>query len=252
MDQKKTLLSIVMVVLLISFSSLVQAEERLICDMPRSDLGGDEGWKLAKDKKGIKVYLRKTSLSPVRIFRGVAEFDVEFDRLVSLVWDGSRYTDWILLCDGTELLEEVSDTEQYLYTVNKPIWPVKKRDNVYHRKIFQDPETLAVTLQMCGVDGYLPEKKGYVRIPLLVGYAKVTPLSNGKVELIYEVLVDVGGWIPKWVIDYYQANIAYITLRRIQKMIPLEQYKDERYGFLKYPNEIKPQVAEKPDNTVKN
>ncbi len=214
-----------------------QAEERLICNLPRSDLGGEKNWTLEKDKKGIKVYLRKTSKSPVRIFRGVSVFDVKFNELVALIWDGERYVDWLLLCDEAKLLEVVSDTEQYLYTANKPVFPVKKRDSVCHRQIFQDPETLAVTVEMCLADGYIPEKKGNVRIPLLFGYGKIVPVSEGKTKLIYEVLVDVGGWVPKWVIDFYQADIAYITFRNlVKKMIPLDKYSDVYYDFIKYPN----------------
>lgn len=215
------------------------AEERKICGQDPSVLGGDEGWTLEKEGEGIQIYLRKTSISPIKVFRGVSEFDVEFSRMVALIWDGEAYTDWLLLCNEAKLLDEVNDTEQYLYTMNQPMWPVKKRDNICHRTIFQDPETLAVTIEMCLDKDYIPEKKGRIRVPFLTGYGKMTPLENGKTELVYEVLVDVGGWVPNWIINFYQANTAYITFQNLKKLLPLEKYKDVRYGFIKYPEEKK-------------
>ncbi len=217
-------------------SGLLQAEERLVCNLPPADLGGDEGWELVKDKKGIKVYLRKTSLSPIRIFRGVSTFDADFGQMVALIWDGERYVEWLLLCNEAKILEVVSDTEQYMYTVNKPM-VIRKRDSATHRMISQDPDTLAVTVEMCNAVGYIPEKKGYIRLPIMYGYGKIIPISKNKTKLVYEVLVDVGGWVPKWIINYYQGNIAYITFRNlIKKMMPLTAYEGVKYDFIKYPD----------------
>lgn len=219
----------------ISFTS-VNAENRLICGQDNTVLAGEEGWKLVQGKDDINVYLRKTPISPIKVFKGVMELDIEFSRLVALIWDGEGYTNWLMLCSEAELLEVVSDTEAYLYTMNQPMWPVKKRDNICHRTIYQDPETLAVTVETCLAEDYIPEKKGRVRVPLLMGYGKVTPLENGKVELIYEVLCDVGGWIPAWIINYYAVNTPYTTFQNLKKMLPLDKYKDVRYSFITYPN----------------
>jgi hypothetical protein len=242
---KKVFPLFILLVLFLTCSSMLhakentdvpKAEKRLLCNLPPADLGGDEGWELAKDKKGIKVYLRKTSLSPIRIFRGVATFDADFGQMVALIWDGERYVEWLLLCDEAKLLEVVSDTEQYLYTVNKPM-VIRKRDSACHRQIFQDPKTLAVTVEMCNAEGYIPEKKGYIRLPVMYGYGKITPISKHKTELVYEVLVDVGGMVPKWIVNYYQGNIAYITFRNlIKKMMPLTAYEGVKYDFIKYPD----------------
>lgn len=231
------MLKLALVVLFICFgiSGLSQAQDELICGQDPSILGGEKGWELAKDKDGIKVYLRQTPLSPIRAFKGVAEVDVDFSRLVALIWDGEGYIDWLILCNESKLLNTESDTEQILYTMNKPPWPVKKRDNILHRTISQDPETLAVTIQMCLLNDYLPEKKGHVRVPLLTGYGKITPLGNGKAELIYEVLVDVGGAIPKWIQNFCVVNTPYATIQNIRKMLPLDKYRGVKYGFLKYP-----------------
>jgi hypothetical protein len=80
----------------------------------------------------------------------------------------------------------------------------------------------------------------------MYGYGKITPISKNKTELVYEVLVDVGGMVPKWIVNYYQGNIAYITFRNlIKKMMPLTAYEGVKYDFIKYPD-----FDNKPTSTV--
>jgi hypothetical protein len=215
----------------------LQAEERKFCNLDTEILGSDTGWELAKDKNNIKVYLRETDLSPVKVFRTVTELEVDFHRLVAMVWDGESYPDWLYLVNEVEILAEVSDTQQYTYTIHNAMWPVKKRDYISLRQIYQDQKTLAVTVETCLAKDYMPKKKGLVRIPFIYCYGTMTPIGNGKVKLLYEVLVDAGGWLPKWVIEFYQPIVGYITFRNIQKKLPLEKYKDVRFDFLKYPDE---------------
>ncbi len=214
------------------------AEERFFCDQINEIQDADEDWELAKDEAGIKVYTRKTLLSPIKVFRGVMEIDVDFSRLVALIWDDQSYIDWLVLCSGVKRLNMLSETEQIIYVTNALPWPLLNRDAVMNRTISQDPETLAVTVEMCLIPDYMSHQEGYVRVPLLAGYGKMTPLKNGKVELIYEVLVDAGGKVPTWIQNFGVVETPHYTLNKIKKLLPLEKYKDVRYGFITYP-EIK-------------
>ncbi len=203
-----------------------------VCGRDLSALGGEKGWKLVKDKNGIKVFLRKTSLSPIKVFRGVMEVETEMNRLVGVLWDGENYTKWLVLCNEAKFLKIYSETEQILYTMNKPPWPVSKRDSICHRRIYQDPATKSVYVEMCGIPNFVPERKGRIRVPLLTGYGKLTPLGDGKVELVYEVLVDPSGMIPDWVVNFTVVNTPFSTLQNLQRMLPLEEYKDFDMSFI--------------------
>ncbi len=221
-----------LIIFLLSIMFMVNYSPARDCDKVDSVIGGDEGWKLKKNKNGIKVYLRKTSISTAYTFRGVVELEANLETVVGLIWDGERYTDWLVLCNESKFIEVISETEQILYTMNEPVWPIAKRDSICRRKIFQDPETKSVTVEMCGIPEYIPVRKGRVRIPVLMGYGKVTPKEDGKVELVYEVLIEPGGWIPNGLANLLVVNVPFRTLRNIQDMMPLKKYQGTDISFI--------------------
>ncbi len=203
-----------------------------VCDQERSVLGGDEGWELVKDKKGIKVFLRKTPLSPVKVFKSNMTLDVNLATVFGFLYDEQRYVDWMILCNKVEVLDFISKEEQIIYIVNKPPWPVSKRDGIMRRKIYRDPSDGSIYLEMCSMPTFIPEKKGHVRVPLMIGYGKMRPISDNKVEITYEILVDPGGWVPKWLVNMQVVATPYFTLRNMQKLAPFKGYEGSDLSFI--------------------
>jgi hypothetical protein len=206
-------------------------------------IGGDQGWTLAKDKKGIKVYHRKIDITPIKVFKGVAELETELTPLVAFLMDVHKFPSWIVMCNSIEVLkstgEEADEIDQVLYcvyTINKPPWPVKPRDNVVCAIVTQEHETLTLRVKGFSLPEYIPHKKGLVRCPLLMMELKFTPLDNGNTEFTFETVVDVGGLIPKWVINVYSVHIPYMTIQNIRKQMPFEEkYKKKKIKWLKAP-----------------
>jgi hypothetical protein len=237
---KKILLIILVCFLTLSLTGKPEANsDKMLCGHDTSILRGDEGWKLIKDNHGIRVYKRNIPILDGHMwsFRGVAVLDAEFSRLVALVWDTEDYKEWVWGADEVKCVKKVSETEEYYYFLTKLTFPLKSRDRVDHRTIYQDTKTLAVVMEGCSDSGYIPKKKGIIRMPFVAVYAKITPLGNGKVELIYEAVADVGGWVPDWAVNLFTANISYWTFRRIQELLPLEKFKDVKFTWLKLPGE---------------
>lgn len=204
-----------------------------------------EGWQLMKDKKGIKVYQRKTSLTPINVFKGVAELETDLKTLVAFLMDVYKFPSWIELCNSIEFLEPVNeDTDKidqvhyYLYSINRPPWPVKPRDNVIYTIVAQDSKTLTLRIKSISMPDSIPHKKGFVRCPLLMVEWKLKPLDRGHTELAFEVIIDAGGWIPAWVINFYAVNGPYTTILNIRKQIPFDKkYKEKQIKWLKIPTE---------------
>ncbi len=182
-------------------------------------------WELLRDKKGIKVYARSVAISPIRSFRGVMTLDVDLHRLIAQFMDIKSYPTFMSLCYYIEELKQSTETEKYLYSTYKIIWPVKKRDSSVFTKWFYYPETGAVELKLKNKPNNVQLKEDFIRVPILMGYYKFTPKSDGKVEVVYEALADVGGWVPKWVINFYLEHIPYRSLSNIRDRLPLDKYK---------------------------
>ncbi len=205
-------------------------------------MGTDEGWTLAKERKGIKVYHRKVDITPIKVFKGVAELESDLTSILSFLMDVHKFPSWIMMTDSAMLLKPVDEDREleqvvyYLYTVNRPPWPIRPRDNVVYAICAQDPETMTVRVKALALPEYIPHKKGFVRCPILMMEWKFKPLNNGNTEFTFETLVDVGGFIPDWVINCYSVAIPYMTIQNIRKLMPFEdKYRRKTIKELKLP-----------------
>ncbi len=193
----------------------------------------EKNWKLIKDKKGIKVWSRSVDISPIKSFKGVTEFETSVSALTALMFDTEYLTSWMELTDFAEVIKLVGKTEMYRYTINKPPWPVNPRDACSVLKGYYYPETGAVFMRVQQTPDLLPRNKKYIRIPIIMGYYKIVPKLNGKVEFTFEAIVEMGGWLPKWIINFWLAEVPHGTFRSIQGAMPLDRYKNYKYDFKK-------------------
>lgn len=122
-----------------------------------------DGWSLAKDAEGIKVYVRNVEGSPLREFRGEVRLKAAADDVVKVLRDANAFRQWMPDVAASELLK-ATDTEQYHYLDNSAPWPVSNRDGVYHFT-YEKAGDGAITVRVEAVLDYLPLRKGKVRIP---------------------------------------------------------------------------------------
>ncbi len=199
-------------------------------------IGGNQGWKLKKNKKGIKVYVRKVVISPIFSFRGVVELETDLSTVVAFMTDVSQYTSYMQMCNHAEILQHVSITDKIFYTINRPPWPVKPRDTVALSKWTQDPDTLIVSGKCLSLPEFLPHKKEFIRCPLLLIDFRLRPLDNGNTEFTFEAIVEVGGWVPNWAVNFCLVDTPYTGIMRIRKLMPFDnKYKKQKLQWLKLP-----------------
>ena len=212
-------------------------EEKLMAFYRKAPLGGTEGWELKKEEKGIKIYVRSTSLSPINAFKGIMEIKADVSAMTAFLMDIDNYPSCVRLCAETKVLKQINETEKYMYALNAIPWPVSPRDLVCYRKWSQDPETLAVQVDFVSAPDYIPHKEGTVRFPLLIGYYRLTQKEKGNLEVVFESIVDPGGWIPKWIVNCTLVGMPWRTFTKFQELAPFEEYKDHRFKFIKKPPE---------------
>ncbi|MCG8432457.1 MAG: START domain-containing protein, partial [Gammaproteobacteria bacterium] len=105
----------------------------------------EDGWELKRDREGIQVYTRDVEGSPYDEVRTVTiADDVRLTSFVALIADAEACPDWADRCAESYVVDQVSDTEVYVYTHNDMPFPVRDRDVVSHVIWTQDAETLIV------------------------------------------------------------------------------------------------------------
>jgi len=189
-------------------------------------------WNLRADEDGIKVY---TSLVPGSKIKGIkveTRFDASAPQLVALLMDIKTSTDWVYHLKSAVLLKQVSASELYYYSEVSLPWPAANRDFVAHLTVTQDPETKVVTIDGPAVPGFVPEKKGIVRVNESVGKWLITPVGNDKVSVIYTLHMDPGGGLPSWLVNMFAADAPMKVFKSMRKQLEKPVYKNSELAFL--------------------
>ncbi|HEX7804097.1 MAG TPA: START domain-containing protein [Pseudoxanthomonas sp.] len=173
-----------------------------------------EGWSLAKNVDGIKVYTRNVPGSPLREFRGEVQLKATPDSVVRVLRDANAFRTWMPDVAVSELLK-ATDTEQFHYLDNKAPWPVSNRDGVYHFTYSRAGDD-TVTIRVEAVPDYLPVREGKVRIPQANGQWRLVPNAAG-VNVTYQMHAAPGGSIPTWLANQTVVDTPYGTLKALRR-----------------------------------
>ena len=152
--------------------------------------------------------------------------------LVALVRDAAACMDWAALCAKAELVEILSETEGYVYTLNDLPWPISDRDVVAHVLWSQSPTDLAVTMSATVVSGKLPIEEGVVRLSYGVVSWQFIPVGMGKIEIVSHAHLDPGGVTPAWLTNRLLVDSPFDTMVGMREMTNVDRYKNSSFEFL--------------------
>jgi len=189
-------------------------------------------WKLEKDANNIKCYTRIVQGSDFKEYKAVTEIKSTLSGLVALIEDMENAPEWIDTCIEGSVLKRLSPKETITYSANGAPWPVDDRDAVVYNRISQEPVTKQVTIELKGKSDYIDEISDRVRIKKLTGFWQLTPKSNDRVEVHYQVHCEPGGNLPSWLVNSVVVDQPYKTLFNMKDYVQKKKYQDKNYGFI--------------------
>jgi hypothetical protein len=196
----------------------------------------DAGWRLVKDKNGIKVYMRHTDESKIKTFRGVMAFDVENpSSLIALFNDYAAMPRWAHFISSAEELGRKSPLDRSLRFTTALPWPVSDREALVHAVVRQDPLTYDVDITLSNAPHLLPPNPDMVRFPWFRGRFDFDVLSANRVEATYEVEIDPGGYIPAWMANILAQDAPYFTLDKLRRIHQRAEYQGKTFDYLDFP-----------------
>lgn len=193
---------------------------------------GQVSWKLNTDKDGIKIYTSLVPDSKIKAVKVECEVAATAKQLVALLLDVNSSTEWIFHTKSCSLIKQVSPSELYYYSEISLPWPTENRDFVAHLKVIQDPQTKIVTIDGPAVPGFVPEKKGIVRIEHSSGKWIITPVGTDHVKIEYTLHVDPSGSIPAWLVNMFATNGPLQIFENLKVQIQKPVYKNAAVPFI--------------------
>ena len=197
---------------------------------------GDNSWQLRSNKNGIAVYTKTVSGYSVSSVKSVCAFNSSLSGMVALVLDIPSYKKWIFHCKDARILKWISPTELIYYQEISVPWPADNREFIARLKISQDNKTGVITANVENEPNYLPEKSGKIRLKKFSERVVIITKGKNKSELSYEMLMDVGGNIPGWMVNIAITSGPYESLVEMKNLVNTGAYSNARLSFIKEVN----------------
>ena len=181
-------------------------------------------WNLRRNSEDVKVYTRDYSVSNFKEIKAEIFVKSTLAGVTKFFDDVTLFPTWIYACKTAYTLKKISETEGYVYSVIEASWPVSDRDVITHYVRTQDPITKVILITLTSVKYYIPEVKGIVRVDALCGTTKIIPLKNGIVQIIHQLHVEPGGFIPGWLANFFVTDGPLYSFQKLKKLLELEEY----------------------------
>lgn len=182
-------------------------------------LAGDK-WTTVARKSGITVTIRREQGRQFPTFRGTGRVDADLWKLVAIIRDASKHTQWVDHCTESGLLKAIDDMTHILYNRIDVPWPAKDRDAVIHGKItFTDPSR-EVKVHFRGVTTSLRKTPpDALAIPHIEGHWYLVSMGKGKTLVEYQVNADPGGELPQWIVELGSNEQPMVTLLNLRAQV---------------------------------
>jgi hypothetical protein len=190
-------------------------------------------WDLRKDEDGIRVYSRTSDSSRFDELRVETTLSAKLSSLAALILDIGNYPKWSFNSEKAYVLKRISQSELFYYSLIHSPWPVSDRDLAVHLHLIQDSSTRTLYIRADGVAGYIPEKKGIVRVPVSTERWVVTPLPGDRIRISYEIKLDPGASVPALLINLFSSKGPYETFCHLREQLKQPKYRDASLPFIR-------------------
>ncbi|HET6254851.1 MAG TPA: START domain-containing protein [Puia sp.] len=217
------------ILLLLSLCAGLQASAQ----KARDAAGASKTWVLSKDQDGIRVYTRTGDSSRFNELKVETTLPGKLSSLATLILDIGNYPNWSFNSEKAYVLKRIGPSELYFYSLIHSPWPASDRDLAVHLHLIQDSDTRTLYIRADEIPGYIPEKKGIVRVPFSIERWVVTPLPGDRLNVDYELQLDPGASAPAWLINLFSTKGPYETFSHLREQLKRPKYHDATLAFIR-------------------
>ena len=193
-----------------------------------SQVHAENPWQLSKDEDGIQVHIRHNPASVIKTFKGTMAINSRLSSLVAAIQDTQAYPRWLHNCKSARTIKTVGNNQVYNYVVTGMPWPVADRDSIVRSVLTQNKSNNQTIIKLTSEPNMLPLKQEMVRIQSLTGQWLLASLTKGDVSVTYEMSVDPGGNIPKWLVNMMAVDLPFNTLQKLRSIVKEARYVNAR------------------------
>jgi hypothetical protein len=179
-----------------------------------------DGFQKVDSVRGIALYRMEAPAEEMPGFRGEVVIEAPLEKVLQVLLDVAKHTEWMHRCAVSEIVRQVSDERAIIYNRTAVPWPVADRDVVLDTRLDTGSDGRLVILSFENADPALrPVPRRVVRMPKLSGFYRLWKIDANTTKVVYQVEADIGGRVPQWIAERVARDMPYETLSRLRTRV---------------------------------
>ena len=182
------------------------------------------------EQDGVRVSARPVEGRALPLLRAETLLEADPYRVMAVIQDVARHSEWIDSCVEATLLERQSERVSLIYTRLEVPWPLADRDAVL-RTEFQVVQPGRELLASFALSDRLaaPARAETRPMERLAGRWWLVEVEPGRTRVVYELDADPGG-LPGWLVQRAIREMPLLTLLNLRRQVRIvgERYRDWR------------------------
>lgn len=175
-------------------------------------------WELIDDIDGIKTYKKESAQEDTVAVMGNGVIEAPLIRVASVLLDLDRSKEWMDDLKESRAVKVLNENERYVYNHVGTPFVLKDRDFFLLANLQIDSSQNQLILKMHSVESPLAPQTEYVRAQMKMGEF-LLKADNQKTVIQCSMDIDLGGNIPKWIVNSYQKQWARNTIQALRKQV---------------------------------
>lgn len=191
---------------------------------------GSRRWELVAEQNGMKLYSMKVPGQNIKKF--MAEFKLKASPTAITAFLQDQNPEIDLGFYGGRVIEDHGP--QMMVTTWKGSFPrpFKDRDFVGRFIFTQDPKTKEVTYMLQALPDFVPPEDCCVRMPRMDNTWQITPRNNGMSDVRWVIDMDVGGFMPYFLINQVNPEMMTFFASKMQSYVDRPKYLEAKIDWI--------------------
>lgn len=172
-------------------------------------------WEKVGDESGVEVWRRAVPGSAFLAVKGTGFVDAPVRTVALVLLDDDRAPEWVDSLAEARVVRVVSPTEYIEYNHASMPLIVSDREFVDDVSMAADAAAKTVLIRSVPVEDTAVPKSRHVRGLLDATY--LLESVGGKTRLTVEIESDPKGWLPAWLVNFFQKDWARETIEGIRR-----------------------------------
>lgn len=183
----------------------------------------NKGWRLWRESQALSLYYRDFKNTPLIEVKVQAKLTSSLAGFLLFLQDYPMIPNWLERAESSELIRQISDTENLFITRFKGVWPISKREMIIRSQYWQNPD-LSVELKAQDASHELGITNDIIRIKLIRSHWMLKPITKGQLLVTHTIMADPKGCLPIWLVNQVSLRAMWASLQAMQQQLPLSPW----------------------------